>query len=101
MVNPDNLWIAAYSVQQGCFRVETARDMARNNLRQILGNWSNGFLPFGVYTTQEAAGNACDELASLMKNRAEPEEEALALPERAPRIAALAGDYQRGKRKRA
>ena len=69
MLNLESIWLAEYSVTQGCFHIETAREAMRNNLRQITEGWSNSYLPFAVCGSHEEANRACDQLQRLMRER--------------------------------
>ena len=67
MLNLNEIYLAEYSVTQGCFHVETAREAMESNLRQIVGGWTNSYLVFAVCGSHEEAGEACDVLAEAMK----------------------------------
>ncbi len=66
-MNPENIWLAEYSVTQGAFHIETGREMMESNLRQIVGGWTNNYLLFAVCGSHDEASRACDTLAKAME----------------------------------
>ncbi len=64
-----SLWVAEYSPQQGCLNMMTAREVVENNLRQIMGGWANGYIPFAICKSAEEASRACDVLTEAMLKR--------------------------------
>jgi hypothetical protein len=66
MLNLDEIWVAEYSPQQGCFHIETANRAVGSNLRQIMAGWTNSYLVFAVCASTEEANRACDMLAKTM-----------------------------------
>jgi len=69
MLNLDEIYLAEYSPQQKCFHVATAEEAMESNLRQILGGWTNSYLPFAVCSSAVEASRACDTLAKAMLDR--------------------------------
>jgi len=67
VLNPENAYVAEYSPVQGCFHVETAREAMESNLRQIVGGWTNSYLPFAFCSSHDEASRACDDLAAAMQ----------------------------------
>ena len=66
MLNLDEIYFAEYSVTQGCFHIETAREAMRQNLHQIVNGWTNSYLPFAVCGSRAEANRACDVLTKAM-----------------------------------
>jgi len=69
MLNLDEIWLAEYSVTQGAFQVETAKQAAESNLRQVLAGWTNSYLPFAFCSSDEEAIQACEALHDAQEKR--------------------------------
>ena len=55
------LWIAEYSVDQGCTHVDELSISLKNNLEEIVGGLQNTYVPFFV-GTEDGCHVACERL---------------------------------------
>jgi len=67
VLNLDEIYLAEYSVPQRCFHIETACEAIESNLRQMVGSWTNSFLPFAICSSRMEASRACDVLREQME----------------------------------
>jgi hypothetical protein len=70
VLNLDEIYLAEYSPEQGCFHIETAREAMESNLKQIIGGWTNSYLPFAFCGSYEEASQACEALRDAQEKRA-------------------------------
>ncbi|MBF8279793.1 MAG: hypothetical protein HW385_1225 [candidate division NC10 bacterium] len=50
-----NLWVAEYSQQQKCYHVDPMVDVLRHNLENIEYGTDPGYIPIGVFQTDNEA----------------------------------------------
>ena len=63
----NDLWVAEYSVSQGCFHIHTVESMMKKNLSAIVEKRSLDYLPFSVCESSSDANKACDMLAKKLR----------------------------------
>lgn len=62
----NDLWVAEYSVSQGCFHIHTVESMMKKNLSAIVERRSSDYLPFAVCKNSDEANRACDLLGKKL-----------------------------------